>query len=329
MSKSTSLKLYDETEAHKFTVSCDATNQKISHADNVKFKSPLAITHNAIGDASKSFTDMVNHLRGQDFAHSFVSDPLDGRIVTTENAIATEGIAYLAHKAAIESALSSEESRSTAATDALASTLNDAVIARINGGSALTSAKLNMISDRQQAITDYNTHVQTGIQETETLKESGDAAITTRIDTLMSIGEVDQTTLLGVVDTYQAADTAQLADIATLQSDFDALKVRIDDVLVAEEAGGSAAASYDVTSYTLQYGGSTFLKLKLTGDGQALYDAAVAGDQYELTYPDGSTQTMTVDGVSNYISGSSFYLNFTNTTQYHIFANNALNFTKV
>jgi len=329
MSKSTSLKLYDELEAHKFTVSCDATNQKIAHADNVKFKSPLAITHNSLNDSSKSFTDMVNHLRGQDSAHSLQSGMLDGRIVTTEGAIATEGIAYLAHKAAIETSLSSEETRSTAATDLLASNLNDNQISRINGGAALTSAKLNLIADRQQSITDYNTHVQTGVTEVETQKTSGDAAITTRIDTLMSIGEVDQDTLIGVVETYQAADTTQLADIATLQSDFDSLKVQIDNVLVTEEAGGSSTASYDVLSYTMQYAGSSFLKLKLLEDGQALYDAAVSGDQYELTYPDGSSDTLTIDSVSNYISGSSFYLNFVETTTNHVFSNNALNFTKV
>ena len=328
MSKSTVLKLYDENEEHKFSITCDATTQKITHPTNVKFNSSLAFSHTPTVNYDNGFTDMVNLVRNEDSSHAVQSASLDGRIQATEDAIATEGIAYLAHKAAIESALSTEEARSIAATDVLGVNLNNDVVARINGGHSLDGDILSAIGDREQAVIDYNTHVQSGIQETNTLKTDGDAAVTTRIDTLMSVGEVDATTLLGVVDTYQAADTAQLADIATLQSDFDALKVRIDDVL-AQEAGGSAAESYDVTSYTLHYAGSTFFKLKLTGDGQALYDAAVAGDQYVLTYPDGSTQTMTIDSVSNYISGSSYYLHFTAPTQYHVFSNNALNFTKV
>ena len=314
MSKSTSLKLYDQDQEHKFTISCDAASQKVAHADNVKFKSPLAITHNAVDDSSKSFTDMVNLVRGQDSTHSFASGLLDGRIVNTESAVATEGIAYLAHKAAIESALSSEETRSTNATDALAASLNTAVIARINGGADLTSAKLSMIGDREQAVIGYNTHVQTGITETQTLKTTGDEAITSRIDTLMSVGEVDQDTLIGVVDTYQAADTAQLADIATLQADFDALKVRIDDVLVNEagsSSGAAAGSEYYVKITGMWYSGySTRVKIVLDlQDGNDFYSSLQAGDVYEIQ-ASGHNETVTVSGTSEYVAGVQFSLDF-------------------
>tara|TARA_R100000541_G_scaffold58865_1_gene70897 strand:- start:1822 stop:2820 length:999 start_codon:yes stop_codon:yes gene_type:complete len=311
--KSTHLKLYDENEEHKFSVSCTNDSQKLEHATQVKFDSTLSLSHSDNGPTSNDFIDFVLKVRGEDATHQFSSNLLDGEITSTEGLIATEGINYLAHKASIESSLSTEEARSIASTNDLGSDINDAAIARINNAATLTSSKLNMISDRQTAITGYNTHVQDGVQEVQTQKTSGDAAVTQRIDTLMSIGEVDETKLMDVVTEYQAADTAQISLIAGIQSDFDALKIRIDDVLAQESgsSGSSAAADYYVKITGLWYGGySSRVKIVLNlEDGTPFYENIQVGDVYEIQAT-GHTETVTVTSTDGYVAGVQFALNF-------------------
>ena len=320
--KSTHLKLYDETEQHKFSVSCTNGTQKMEHATELRFDSALSFSHNDTSSTENSFTDLVLKVRNEDTTHEFSSGLLDGRITNTEGLIATEGINYLAHKAAIESSLSTEETRAITATDAIASDINDAVIARINNKSTLDSKILNMVSDRQTAITGYNTHVQDGIQEAQTQRTSGDAAVTQRIDTLMSIGEVDQTKLMEVVTEYQAADTAQIALIAGIQSDFDALKVRIDDVLVQESgsSGSGSQTTFDVKVAGTHYAGSTLLKIRLLEpDAQVMYDTLQQGDQLKITFDSGGDEIVTFDSFSNYLADNYYYLNVQSPVTLHYF----------
>lgn len=322
--KSTHLKLYDENEEHKFSISCTNDTQKMEHATEVRFDSTLSFSHTDTGSTSNDFVDLVLKVRGEDATHEFSSGVLDSAITTTEGLIATEGINYLAHKASIESSLSVEESRSIAATDDLSSDLNDATIARINHAASLTSAKLNMVSDRQTAITGYNTHVQDGVQEVQTQKTSGDNAITQRIDTLMSIGEVDETKLMDVVTEYQSADTAQIALIAGIQSDFDALKIRIDDVLVQETgstgSSGGGGSTFQIGHLANHYNGSTLFKISLsTHDGAAFYAAASAGTTIRVT-SGGGTEDLVMDEYSNHFPNQSVYVNFTSPVGFHYFS---------
>ncbi len=322
--KSTHLKLYDENEEHKFSVSCTNDSQKMEHATELRFDSSLSFSHTDTSSTENSFLDLVLKVRNEDSNHEFTSGVLDAGIASTEGLIATEGIDYLAHKAAIESSLSTEESRSIAATNDLATDINNAVIARINNKSSLDSKILNMVADRQTAITGYNTHVQDGVQEVQTQKTSGDAAVTQRIDTLMSIGEVDATKLMDVVTEYQAADTAQIALIAGIQSDFDALKIRIDDVLVQEtgSAGGSSGggSTFQVEHLANHYNGSTLFKISLaTNDGQAFFSTAVAGDTIRIT-SGGGTEDLVMADYSNHFPNQSVYVNFTSAVGFHYFA---------
>lgn len=305
MSKSSVLKLYDEAEVEKLKISNTTSSQKINHPVNLDFKAPNSFSQ------EDGVLDFVNSVRGEDGTHTFSTGLLDGSLTDTEGLIADEGIAYLAHKAAIESALSTEEARSIAATDALALNLNNATIARINQAADLTSDKLNMISGRQQAVIGYNTHVQTGIDEINTQKNTGDSAVTARLDTLMSVGEVDATKLMDVVTAYQAADTTQLSDIATLQSDFTALKTRIDDTIALEAAASSGSSEYYVKITGLWYGGySTRVKIVLNlEDGTPFYDDIQAGDVYEIQAT-GHTETVTVTSTDEYVAGVQFALNF-------------------
>jgi hypothetical protein len=162
--------------------------------------------------------------------------------------------------------------------------------------------------------------VQTGIQEIGAQKDSGDAAITQRLDTLMSVGEVDATKLMDVVTSYQAADTTQLADIAQIQSDYDALKVRIDNVIQLEEAGGGSQSTFDVKVAGTHYAGSTLLKIRLLEpDAQVMYDTLQQGDQLKITFDSGGEETVTFDSFSNYLADNYYYLNVQSPVTLHYF----------
>jgi len=318
MSKSSVLKLYDEAEVEKLKFSNTVGSQKVHHPVNIDFNSTLSMSQ------ENGVVGLVNSVRGEDGTHTFSTGLLDGSLTDTEQLIADEGIAYLAHKSAIENALSTEQARSIAATDVLGVNSNNATIARINHAANVTGDKLSMIADRQQAVTDYNTHVQTGIQEINTEKDSGDAAVSTRLDTLMSVGDVDATKLMDVVSVYQAADTTQLGDIAGIQADFDALKIRIDDTIALEEAaggggGGGGGSSYQIQHLANHYNGSSLFKISLSSfDGAAFFAAASAGDTVRAT-SGGGTEDLVMGAYSNHFVDQSVYVNFTTPVGFHYF----------
>ena len=320
MVKSTSLKLYDEANLHKFTISSTVQNQKISHPENVKFTNTLSVSHTDASETSNDFGDIVQTVRGEDTNHTFVSGLLDGRIANTETLVADEGIAYLAHKASIENALSTEEARSIAATDALGLSANQTTIDRINQTSTIDGKILSAIADRQAGVTAYNTYVQDGVQEIQTEKASGDLAITQRIDNLMSIGQVSATKLMDIVSEFQQADTAQLAEIAQIQADYDVLKQRIDDVIVQETGSSSSQTTFDVKVSGTHYAGSTLLKIRLLEpDAQLMYDTLQQGDQLKITFDSGGEETVVFDSFSNYLPDNYYYLNVQSPVTLHYF----------
>ena len=320
MTKSTTLKLYDESEEHKLTISSTVAGQKLKHDTNVRLSAPDSFSFtNTDTQSDNDFISFVTSRRVEDSNFELSATSLDGRIADTETLIADEGIAYLAHKAAIETALTNEEARSIAATDALSASLAQTTADRIASATAIDGKIDTAIADRQTGVTEYNTQVQTGIQETETQKTTGDNAVTSRIDTLMSVGEIDKTKLMEAVNEYQSADTAQIALISGIQTDFDALKVRIDDVL-AQEAAGGASSVFDVKVTGTHYAGSSLLKIRLLEpDAQVMYDTLQQGDQLKITFDSGGEEIVTFDNFSNYMATSYYYMNLQAPVTLHYF----------
>jgi hypothetical protein len=235
MSKSSFLKLYDDYEIQQLTVDVKKENVKMT-SQNIKLDSAVSMSHvhkNVVGQPNYNFTDFTTLVRGQDAFHKSVSDSLDINIASVEQRIATEGINYLAHKASIEGALSTETARSIAAAIVLTDNKNNTSTARVAQKNMLGFYIGDEEDDRAADIVTYETTSQTLLQTMLSNASAADALIDTRINSLMSIGEVDAVKLMDVVNDYQSADTVQISEISQLQSEYDALKLRIDNVIAA------------------------------------------------------------------------------------------------
>jgi hypothetical protein len=235
MSKSSFLKLYDDYEIQQLTVDVKKENVKMT-SQNIKLDSALSMSHvhkNAVGQPNYNFTDFTTLVRGQDAFHKSVSDSLDINIASVEQRIATEGINYLAHKAAIEGSLATETARSIAAAIVLTDNKNNTSTARVAQKNMLGFYIGDEEDDMAADIVTYETTSQTLLQTMLSNASAADALIDTRINSLMSIGEVDAVKLMDVVNDYQSADTVQISEISQLQSEYDALKLRIDNVIAA------------------------------------------------------------------------------------------------
>lgn len=233
MSKSSFLKLYDDYEIQQLTIESKKENVKMT-SQNIKLESAMSMSHvhkNVAGQPNYDFTDFTTLVRGEDAFHKSVSDSLDINIASVEQRIATEGINYLAHKAAIEGALSTETARSIAAALVLTDNKNNTSSARIAHKNTLGFYIGDAEDDRATDVTTYETASQTLLQTMLSNASAADALIDTRINSLMSIGDVDAVKLMDVVNDYQTADTAQISEISQLQSEYDALKIRIDNVI--------------------------------------------------------------------------------------------------
>ena len=315
MSKSTKIQLFDENDSPAFSFS--SVNEKASvAADTIKIDGKFNHVHT--GNAAHSFDDFNKLVNDEDTTHASVTATLDAGIVSTEGKITTEGINYLAHKATVATAISNETARATGVTDGLTVDKDQMVSDREAQQTQLDSDIQSMIALRETAVTDYATEGQTLVTGMNTEYQAYDALIGTRIDTLMSLDDpdFDKDTLLAIVNEFQNADAAQVAELAQLQSDFDALKVRIDETILQETGGGGGGATYDMKVLGTYYNNSvTYLMLRYEAgtspDSLIMIDELVAGDQIKIEIPSSQQEEiLTFNGITDVTDNYRYKVNF-------------------
>lgn len=330
MSKSNKIQLFDENDVAAFSLSSVSGKTSVT-ADHIKVSGKFSHVHS--GNAAHSFDDFNKVVKDEDAVHESVTATLDAGIVATEGKISTEGINYLAHKATVATGIANETARATGVTDGLTANKDTAVSAREVQGTQLDSDIQSMIALRQTAVTDYASEGQQLVTNMSTEYQGYDSQIGTRIDTLMSLGEpdFDKDTLLSIVNEYQNADAAQVAELAQLQSEFDDLKLRIDETIVQEAGGSGGGATYDLKVSGTYYNNSVdylfFLLDSLYPDAQKFIDELVVGDQIKIA-TNSQEEILTFNGVSGIIANYRFKVHFTGYIDNSYF-NSAVTITKL
>ena len=315
MSKSNKIVLFDENDVKAFDISSVSGKTTLT-ADHIKVSGKFNHVH--AGNAAHSFDDFNKLVKDEDTVHTTVTATLDAGIVSTEGKISTEGINYLAHKATVSTAITNETTRATGVTDGLTVDKNTMVSDREAQQTQLDSDIQQMIALRETAITDYATEGQQLVTNMSTEYQAYDALIGTRIDTLMSLDnpDFDKDTLLAIVNEFQNADAAQIAELTQLQSDFDDLKLRIDETIVQEAAGGGGGATYDMKVLGTYYNNSvTYLMMNYENavypDSLAMLDDLVVGDQIKIEIPSSQQEEiLTFNGITDITNNYRYKVNF-------------------
>lgn len=233
MSKTTTLQLYDTADDLACSFKALENKATFEAVGSIKFKgSSLALVHTDASASAYDLADVGEDVFEDKEYRDETNDAKDAVIIGVENDIVALSVDRVSKKVTMQNEISAEESRSISVINSKTSALNSDATTRMNTDMSNETDANNEIALRGTQIIALNTHIQEELTDFDTAYQAADSAADGRLDSLMSVGQVSATTLKAVYDTYSAADTTQLALIATLQSEIAELAAKFDNHMI-------------------------------------------------------------------------------------------------
>ena len=269
-SKSSRLHLYAADNLAKKGLFINASNLK------TEFQVPDKFEINAPSFALKGHTnslynieDLHYYLYNEKSTKDAKNASQDTSISTLQTDLASETVNRQSAVTSVQNAVSAETSARTSADDAINASLTQEVADRTSADNALQTAISQEVTDRTNAVSSEASARQTAMQAETDARTSAVSAVNARVDAILDGTSVNTDQLIEIVNAYQNADTSIIDTITALQTNFDDLKVRFDE-LVSNEESSSSSASSDIINGSTWTGSSPNYTITLSEPNESL-----------------------------------------------------------
>jgi hypothetical protein len=227
--KSTDLELYATDDLDKSALKVEAkTAQTTLTAPDRTFLRIPILALLGTADPDHFILNLQEYLATQGTTDTTKDDAQDVLIAKNNTDLASAVVARQAGVSAVDTRITNETTRATGAESDLQDAIDAESIARSTGDAAIQSNINTLVSDRQTAVSNLATARENAATSLRADFASADSAIGSRIDAILAGSDASLDTLKEIMDAFQTADASQISTLAGLRTSFDALKAKFD-----------------------------------------------------------------------------------------------------